>query len=81
MRMNVNSDELFAALKLKGFDDPQFNPQYYSIVHEIGDANEDCATPYEHTHAALMWTKERSVKRFKKRYLIKYLKRSLLRSL
>lgn len=33
-------------------------PKYYSIVHEVGDENEDCPTPYEHTHAAFIWEKK-----------------------
>ena len=30
-------------------------PKYWSIVHEVGDAEEESATPYAHTHAAFIW--------------------------
>ena len=31
-------------------------PAFWSVVHEEGDEKEENPTPYEHTHAAFMWT-------------------------
>lgn len=44
-------DDYFAWLPSKG------NYKMISFVHEVGDADEDCPTPYEHTHVFL-WHKK-----------------------
>lgn len=44
-------DDIIVTLGTHAFD----TPQYFSLVHEEGDDDEEHATPYQHTHVAIMW--------------------------
>lgn len=51
-KTHISKEKVLELLETKGM-----TPKYYSIVHEVGDENEDNPTPYAHTHVALMWLK------------------------
>jgi hypothetical protein len=47
-------DQMTLWVNREGFDDFQ----YWSLVHEEGDVDEEGATPYKHTHFAAIWAKK-----------------------